>query len=588
MLSRLFSLRRLRVSGLFAATAAWLPSLIGYASAASAQVQPADAEDEAGDALPRYLTPDEERYLLEHPFTPSDRAVVAPTGPVRCLAEYEPMQAILMSWNGSTSWNGILAQMAARITHEGDADVYVMVDNGSDENDARTRITSAGADMARVRFYQVTLDSIWIRDYGPRYIYEGDCRAIIDHKYNRPRPRDDAQPVFWSGVRNQARYDIPLTHGGGNFHLDALGHSFVTRLINNENLDKTEQQIHDLWQQFQNVDTTFFDPFDRTIDSTQHIDMWVQVIADDAIIVSDWPNNSGSQQDRICDGAGTALAGRGYRIFRTPARSVNGIHYTYTNVVMCNDLVLIPLYTNGSVQQHNAEALAVYQQALPDKTIVQINSESIVSAAGVLHCIVMHMPEPPGGRNPTVYLKNLRGGETLSPGQQVDILWISDDDEVVTSVDILLSTDGGQTFDTPIVDATAPDGLFTWTVPNISTAAGRLRMVVHDADGRSGEDESDSDLLICGGGDCPCGGGEQIKKARCRLTAGPTKLTVVLAGGRPGDSFDVTVSDGQHAAGIVDERGKGKARFTGVPLEGGSVTAEWGCGASDSTGFTCP
>lgn len=549
--------------------------------------RPADALTE-GDALPRNLTDNELRYLDAFPPAPPQRAVVPPTGPVHCPAEYEPMQGILVAWEGNASWKLILAQMARHITTTGDADVYVMCDDTTDRDDALAQLGNAGADMARVRTHLVATDTIWIRDYGPRYIVEGGCRAIVDHRYNRPRPRDDDQPFFWRTVWNHALYEIPLTHGGGNFHLDALGHSFTTRLINNENPDKTEQQIHDLWREFQNLDTTFFNPFDRTVDATQHIDMWMQVIADDAIIISDWPFNDGSSQDRICDRAADDLAARGYRVFRTPARSVSGTHYTYTNVVMCNGVVMIPSYTNSTVRQHNDEALAVYEAALPDKTIVQIDAQAIVTAAGVLHCIVMHMPAPPGGRNPTVYLKNLRGGDVLRGGDSVDVSWISDDDEGVTSVDILLSTNGGDAFDTIVAEDLPPTGGFAWTVPDLPTDQARLRLVVHDADGRTGADESDTDFLICSSDGCPCTGGERIKKVRCKQGAGTFTLVVILSGGRPGDTYLVTLSTGPQSAGVLNDRGKGKAKFTGVPQGKGLATTAWGCGAGDEQAYACP
>jgi hypothetical protein len=253
-----------------------------------------------------------------------------------------------------------------------------------------------------------------------------------------------------------------------------------------------------MWMSYQNVDTTFWDPYPSYVDSTQHIDMWMQVTADAGIVISDWPYNPGSAQDVICDNAAAIFALAGYSVYRVPARSVGGIHYTYTNVVMCNDLVLIPLYTNSSVVQHNAEALAAWQAAVPGKTVVQINSQSIVSAAGVLHCIVMHVPLPLGGENPTTYLVKPRSGAIFQPGAEVDINWISDDDHGVTEVDILLSVDGGSTFPITVVSGTADDGSYTWTVPNMYAAACRLRIVVHDADGNSGYDDSDGNFTIDG------------------------------------------------------------------------------------------
>ncbi|MCK6485328.1 MAG: agmatine deiminase family protein [Phycisphaerae bacterium] len=467
---------------------------------------------ENGD-IPRYLTPIEKQYLEEFgPFAPRG-SDVPPSGPVHCVAEYEPMEGLLIAWE---PWNSLiqtfLEQIGYHVTTTAASKLYVVVDSSTEATQASSALSAAGATMSRVQFVVRTTDTIWIRDYGPRYIYEGTCRAVVDHIYNRPRPNDDILPIYFAeSVKHHALYNIPLIHGGGNFHLDALNRSYVTRLINNENPNYTEQQIYNLWLAFQNLSTTFFDPFPTSVDATQHIDMWMQVIADDKVVISDWPSNPGSVQDQICDNAATFMSTRGYTVYRTPARSVSGTHYTYTNVVMCNNIVLIPYYTNATVAPHNAQALAVWQSALPNKTIIQLDSQAIVPSAGVMHCIVMHVPAHLGGANPTAYLKNYRGGQTLQPGQQITINWISDDDVGVSNVDIRLSTNGGASYPTIIVAATPDDGAHTWTVPDIYTTQARIRVIARDTGGRLGFDSSDSDIIINGtppviAGDMNCDG----------------------------------------------------------------------------------
>ncbi|MGE3107858.1 MAG: agmatine deiminase family protein [Phycisphaerales bacterium] len=449
------------------------------------------------DGTPRYLTEAERAYLKSHPLSaPVARGPFStPTGPVHCTAEYEPVEGILLTWKSFTS---IITQMARWITTDGNADVYIALDSTSQQASATSALTAGGVNMSRVRFVIRSTNTVWIRDYGPRYIYEGNCRAIIDHVYNRPRPLDDAYPAYFAQLKRHARYNIPLVHGGGNYHLSALGESFCTRLINNENPGLTEQQIHDYWDAFQNLDTTFFNPFPTTVDLTQHIDMWMEVTGDRSVVISDWPFNVGSTQDVICDGAAAALEAQGWTVFRVPARSVGGNHYTYTNVVICNNVVIIPTYTNSSVTQHNTPALAVWQQVYPNKIIRQVNCEAMVASAGVMHCICMHMPSPMNGVNPSVYLRNLRGGETVPPGAGTTINWISDDDALVTSVEMRLSVDSGATYPFVIASNAADDGAEAWNVPDVSTTSARLRLIVRDADGHIGMDQSDSDVVISG------------------------------------------------------------------------------------------
>jgi hypothetical protein len=294
----------------------------------------------------------------------------------------------------------------------------------------------------------------------------------------------------------------PQPQGGGNFHLDALNRSYATRLTVNENPSFTESQIVSIWGAYQGVQHTFFNPFPTTVDSTQHLDMWMQVMADDKVLVTDWPNNSGSSQDVICDGAVTTMQGRGYGVTRTNSYSISGTHYTYANMVMCNDVAMIPSYTNATVSPNNTPVLNAVQAALPSKTVVQINCDAIIPSAGAIHCIVMHVPKhrglpgASGGLAPTAYVKAPNGGESLTPGNSFTIRWLSDDDVSVSNVDIVLSTDGGATWPTTIAAAASDTGSFSWTVPNITTNRAKIRVVARDGLGNTGFDSSDNDFKI--------------------------------------------------------------------------------------------
>lgn len=485
-----------------------VPAIRGWLVSLALAVMPSIAAGQGpitadGEVLPRYLTDAEREFLKRHPLTgPSPRAVTAPTGPVHCTAEYEPTDGLCISWEGGSGLTSILAQMGARITNEGNANLYVAVDSTTVRTNAQNALSAQGANMSRVSFVVRTMDSIWIRDYGPRYIYEGGCRAIVDHVYNRPRPNDDTFPIAFAQLKGHARYDLPLVHGGGNYHLSALRDSYCTRLIENENngggdqYNYTQQQIYGLWRNYQNVDTTFFEPFPTTVDATQHIDMWVQVYADRSVFVSDWPNNPGSVQDVICDNAAATFASRGYSVTRLPAFLVGGVHYTYTNMVICNNIVLLPSYTNATVSPSNATALAAVSGAMPGRQVFQINCQNIVSLAGVMHCIVMHVPVNRGGASPVAFLRNPRGGEAIAAGQPYAIEWLADDDVAVTSVDLLLSTDSGATYPTVIAGGIASTGTFSWTPPAIATSHARVKIVARDADGNTGSYESDSDFRI--------------------------------------------------------------------------------------------
>jgi agmatine deiminase len=482
---------------------ALLAGSLAAALAASA-APPANGPD--GAALPRGLTPAEADYVRAHPIVPEVErgGPVTPVGPVFCPPEYAPMDGIILTFQGDSSWQFILRQMAARITNEGNAKVYAVVVSQTHRNSIFTYLQQGGANMSRVEFIIAPSNSIWVRDYGPRYIYEGGVRAIVDHTYNRPRPQDDLVPFAVGAYKGENVYSIPLVHGGGNFHLSGANDptgapdAYATLLVTDENPGLTGDQIRQLWHDYQHLDVTITPAYPVSVDSTRHIDMWMEICADRKVVLSDWPSNPGSAQDLVCDARAAAMTSAGYTVFRVPAFSIGGVHYTYCNVVICNNIVLIPSYTQASVATHNAEALAVWQAAMPGYQVFQIPCEPIVSAAGVMHCIAMHVPAYQGGTNPIAYLQTLRGGETLVPGTSREIRWIADDDaKVADNTDLEVSFDGGNTW-SPIASGRPANGSFQWTVPDRATARAKVRVTVRDAVGNTGADRSPVAFTIAG------------------------------------------------------------------------------------------
>lgn len=489
----------------------------GFASATIAQNAPARPEYPEGVPVPRNFTDAEKAWAATQPPRAAPRGPgTTPTGPLSCPGEYAPADGLLLAWEGGTTLNQIQAIMIRHITTTGNARVYLVFDTTSERdgqmNIATSILRAQNPDLTKVIPVVRTTDTIWIRDYGPRYVYEGDVRIISDHTYNgfQFRPNDDAQPVGFASFMRHARYTLPLIHGGGNYHLDSIGRGFATRLIANENpsLGTTaaarEAAVINLWQQYQGVNTLLFDPFPTNVDATQHIDMWMQVVSDNTVIIGEWPAPTGglqpSTQRTITENAAITMANLGYNVFRVPSRSLSGVHYTYTNMVIANNLVLVPSYVNATMQPLNAPALATIQAAMPGKTLVQVNSDALASLAGVMHCIVMHVPVNKNGVNPGVYVRTQNSFQSVAPGSLLDVRWSSDDDNLVVNADIDLSLDDGATWSN-LRSATADDGVESITVPDRFTRYARIRVTARDAQNNLGSDLGDARFTIVG--TCP-------------------------------------------------------------------------------------
>ena len=341
-------------------------------------------DDNPGPPLPRYATAEE---LTMPPLALPEGVLTPPAGEVDCPPEYALNDGLLIRWG---DFNSVLTAMTVPITTgDPEAVVYILVSGSSQQSSATTTLTSAGADMGQVEFITVATNSVWIRDYGPRFISEDGQRAVVDHTYNRNRPLDNQVPDFIASLWGEASYDIGMTHGGGNFHLFGDDDAYLTELIVNENPTLTPAEIVQRYLDYQGLAVTITDPLPSWFDSTQHIDMWMLPTADREVIIGEYA--AGSAANTVTETWAAELTSRGYTVRRTPGWSSGGTHYTYTNAVIFNDMVFIPWFSGYATE--NAQALAVFQAAFPGRTVIPVDCSSIIYSAGAIHCIVMHVPD---------------------------------------------------------------------------------------------------------------------------------------------------------------------------------------------------
>jgi subtilisin family serine protease len=93
---------------------------------------------------------------------------------------------------------------------------------------------------------------------------------------------------------------------------------------------------------------------------------------------------------------------------------------------------------------------------------------------------------------PTATLATPNGRERFFVEQVVEIRWWAEDNHGVRSVDLRFSTDGGESFPHVVATGEANDGSYWWTVPDLETLDGRIRIEVEDSGGNRFADMSDA------------------------------------------------------------------------------------------------
>lgn len=316
-----------------------------------------------------------------------------PVGPIHNIAEFEPMQAVLVRYP-----LGLPVSLIAEFSQE--TTVLTLVSSSS-QSSCEASYQSAGVNMDNCEFLNIPTDSYWTRDYGPWFVIDGnDEFGIVNFPYNRPRPNDNDVPIEVADYLGINLFGMNLVHTGGNYMTDGLGISASTDLVETENPSLSEAEINQLVNDYLGIETYHLldDPLGEYI---EHIDCWGKFLAPDKVLIGQVPESDPRYDDyealATYFAESTSSYGNSYEVHRvfTPGDYPNT---PYTNSLILNDRVFVPL--TGS--QWDDEAIASYEEAMPGYEIVGVNYSSWENT-DALHCrakgiadlemlYVQHMP----------------------------------------------------------------------------------------------------------------------------------------------------------------------------------------------------
>ncbi|KYK22430.1 hypothetical protein AYK24_02350 [Thermoplasmatales archaeon SG8-52-4] len=455
-------------------------------------------------ALPRWreggtpYNPDQslQPYSIKLRDSPTSGLIESPT-------EYDPSRGVLFCYK-SGNWNEVVVDLVVELTSDNDYDdiAYVLVTSESDKNSATAQFTANGANMDKVEFIIEPANAIWIRDYGPHFISQDGAIGIVDSHYYPQRSLDNFIPTLIGDDHFIVpTYDIGLYYSGGNFLPGPDRSAFMSSLINIDNPASQgfdEELIAELFQTYQGIDEVHILPqMPGSVDGTGHIDMWMYIIDEDTVIISEFLPGSNPTAIQITENAVPYMQNLGFTVYRTPAWNAPhpdnsyDTHWTYTNSFIANDRIFIPTYgeTYPDYADEDAQALAAFQAAAPHLDIVQINCYPIIWAAGAMHCIIMQVPRYTG-TVPSVHVIWPDGGEFLASGTTQTIEWVASDtdNDEIPQIDLYYSVDGGSNYE--FIDSTTDTGFYDWTVPFVETDLAKIKIVAISEDSDEGVGES--------------------------------------------------------------------------------------------------
>ena len=313
-----------------------------------------------------------------------------PIGPIRSIAEYEPMQGALIRYPFGIS-TAIIKEIAE------DIKVYCLVSSGL-QNSAYNSMNNADVNMDNVEFILGSTDSYWTRDYGPWWVVDGNGDiGIVDFTYNRPRPNDNDAPLKVSDYLDVPYYSADFVSTGGNYMTDGFGMSASTHIAYTENNEcNTNDQssvplspcnyVDGIMDDYYGIDEyhVVSDPNNEYID---HIDCWGKFLSPTKMLIRSVPT-SHSQYNEIEEVVNyfeqvISSNGEPLEIFRVYTPN----DQPYTNSIILNEKVLVPIMNSS----WDDEALEIYEAALPGYEILPFTGTW--QSTDALHCRIKGIPD---------------------------------------------------------------------------------------------------------------------------------------------------------------------------------------------------
>ena len=317
-----------------------------------------------------------------------------PSEPVGSFAEFAPVQALVMRPGGSIGafHKGILQGAAGHVER-------IVIIHGAGKGGALLAAVEAlGLDPVGFQFLDVgDTDAVWTRDYGPiSHLTLGGEVGFVDFRYYHGRHWDDAVPTKLAAAWGINVFRPSMSYEGGNFMADAAGTCYATEKIYQQNAGHSEEEIDQWMREYAGC---------RQIVSlirpkglgTGHIDMFAKLMDSNTVIVGAYDPALQAENAALLDEdvalleAVTTEGGESLQILRIPLPwDESGIWYTYTNSLIVNDTVLVPVYSKFKDLQE--QALAVYETAAPQLSIHVVNSDATIPSGGAIHCVTMTVP----------------------------------------------------------------------------------------------------------------------------------------------------------------------------------------------------
>jgi agmatine deiminase len=326
-------------------------------------------------------------------------------------AEWEPHEATILAWpHNREDWPGKFAPIAwvyceivrklAKVER-----VRILAPDEALEQDARRKLTKAGADLTAVQFIRCPTNRVWTRDYCPLFVKNPKNEvAITDWRFNGwakydDWKRDDAVPALLSKRFKMRRWRPGMVLEGGSIDVNGAGMLLTTEEcllspVQARNPGLSREEIESALSDYLGVDKVLW--LGRGIagdDTHGHIDDLARFVNKDTVVLVTEQDQSDANYEPLRENR-EILRRYPVRVVELPMPAPvefygRRLPASYANFYIANKTVLVPTFNDPA----DRVALETLARCFPDREVVGIHAVDLVWGLGTVHCMTQQQPK---------------------------------------------------------------------------------------------------------------------------------------------------------------------------------------------------
>lgn len=326
----------------------------------------------------------------------------------RLAAEFETQRFLMFS---VSDWQPHHQQILIEVAEKTADHVNLMIlcDNLAQLRTTTAWLMKSSEELSHVYFSVKDIDTVWVRDFGPIFMQTSDGAAALDFFYEGTRPLDDRLPKVWSSDSKTSHVPVKWTAQGGNLLSNGDGIAITTTRIFKDNfisfppgssvrnaeIERRRIVVKNFVDACNLTSLVVLEPLQN--EATKHVDMFASFLSPNRILVARIdprydPINAQILERNVMRLRNVRVDGKPLVVERIDIPPHQGESWSaYTNVVIANNLVLMPTFDRDPPAVL-ASAKAAYKRLLPGHHVDTINMTSMQNLQGELHCLSLHVP----------------------------------------------------------------------------------------------------------------------------------------------------------------------------------------------------